>query len=83
MAGGARGGPAGPARGGGRWRGVLRAGAGAGTGAGAAGTKPGPYSLLRGQEVVRGSDLARVELAREWRAAEGETAVVAFARSFG
>lgn len=83
MAGGARGGPAGPARGGVGWRGVPRAGAGAGTDAGVAGTKPGPYSLLRGREVVRGSDLARVELAREWRAAEGETAVVAFARSFG
>lgn len=43
----------------------------------------GPYGLLRGQEVVRGSDLATVELTGEWEAGQGETAVVAFARSFG
>ena len=43
----------------------------------------GPYGLLRGQKVVRGSDLETVDLTGEWEAGQGETAVVAFARSFG
>ena len=43
----------------------------------------GPYGLLQGREVIRGSDLATVELTGEWGAGSGETAVVAFARSFG
>ena len=43
----------------------------------------GPYGLLQGRKVIRGSDLATVELTGEWEAGSGETAVVAFARSFG
>ena len=42
---------------------------------------PNPYEALRGCEVLRGRDMAMVELASEW--GSGEVAVVAFGRSFG
>ena len=42
---------------------------------------PNPYEALRGCEVLRGRDMAMVELASEW--GDGEVAVVAFGRSFG